>query len=348
MAGWRRDASLFAAGATRFTTPAAEGIIGSERNVMNAYFTNSSQAEGYLDERPIASQDLDLQGAKSKEMPEVLEVVELLTFGSNWNELARILPYQKTDRLKIEEHRLTFFPTFALKQAERTRPRTVQHKSTTIQSYLENYAIGFEMPFSLATTAKGRLIYETGLQQMKNAMMETSSMAILNELQTYVICFVNFLTPCPCSCFSPWRKIEGRYGTVKGRALVEILDLDRKLAGLFQKEDNPWEALDNTISAIQKTFRAKGPATYICPEVLKTFTTIAIPRQTEYFRGGPEAIARVHGGPDSLRSDGRGNDIITMVSEMKGTLTLTLCQDSFTVENQPPLDLLKKYVTYGE
>jgi len=147
MAAWRKDVALFAAGAGRFSTPAAENVIGSERNAMNAYFTNSSQAEGYLDERPIASQDLDLQAAKSKELPEVRDVVELLTFGSNWNQLGRILTYQKTSKLKLEEHRLTFLPTLALKQAERTRPRTVQHKSTMIQTYLENYAIGFEMPF---------------------------------------------------------------------------------------------------------------------------------------------------------------------------------------------------------
>jgi len=195
------------------------------------------------------------------------------------------------------------------------------------------------------------VIYETGVQQMKNAMMETSSMAILNELETYdpsciVVVELNPLTGVSLP------GARSRVATETSRVVLSwtfsisiassLPSSNARLVSscfycaliLSRAQDSPWEALDNTLYAIQKTFRAPGSGTYICPEVLKTFTSIAIPRQSVYKLGGPEAVARVHAGPDSMASDGRGHDIITM--------------DSFTVENQPPLDLLKKQIVYGE
>jgi hypothetical protein len=185
MSGWREGAAQYAGGASRYSTPADGNVVNSARSLMSAAYSDNSEAAAFAETWPRVSESWDLLAAKEGELPEVTQVLETQTFTKNISDLSVILPYTKTSQLVIQEERFTFLPTLAQKQAERTRPRTVQTKKTSLRKYLEQFHIGFMIPFSALTTAVGQQLYVGGLVQMRNAMRETIGLSILYELQTY-------------------------------------------------------------------------------------------------------------------------------------------------------------------
>jgi hypothetical protein len=116
---------------------------------------------------------------------------------------------------------------------------------------------------------------------------------------------------------------------MRGRAMKNIQENDRFFFGLFQREDNPWQLLDSEITRIQRKFRGEGNV-YVTHSKLKEYSTQVIARQTEFWRGGQDAVNRVDAGPDAVTTDGRGNRIITV--------------DTYNVEGQPEIDVLKNTI----
>jgi hypothetical protein len=320
---WRDGPAGLAGAMSQQLMPRSAETKNSVASFLPTNYQPHDEAAAFGATYPFASQAWDLQAAKEGELPEATEVLEYLTYTRNINQLAVICPYRQTNALQYIKNKFTFLPAIARKQAERTRPSTFSTKTTTIKGYLENYIIGFEIPFSALTTQKGQQIYAGGLVQMRNSMTEAIGLGIVNALETV---------------FSPWRTVEKRFADTRGRILKQVLANDLFFFGLFQKFDNPWDMLATKSDAIQRAYLpgevTKRKWILVTNAKLNQYVTQVIRRQTQNDLGGQEAVDRVKDGPDAVTEDNRGNRILTL--------------ETIMVDNEPRLDLLKNWIDYSE
>ena len=295
----------------------ASNVWGSDQGQMRQYFQPSGVGEfSYKETFPKSNYTL---GEVTKERQPILaQIIETWTLFENANVFTKILPFVRTDNLRLQYDKITFLPTIAQRTAERSLPRTVESKRMTIREVLERNAIGLEFNYAMLTTPEGQNYYQHALGQIRNAVDEGNALNILNELQT---------------CFSPWRVFEDRYKNYRGRTMREIMEDERFYFGIFQREAGPFELLDTVIERKQQMYRGRGN-TYIMPKELLMYVTQVPDRNKLYYLGGQEALDTYNQGPAGVTADGRGNVIVLV--------------NCFMVDNQRPLDPLKSYVTYGE
>jgi hypothetical protein len=314
---WRESKAVaVGANTSGVTTRPATDVSGSISSATALYFPTSGAATGFYEGYPHGPV-WDLNKSKEREMPDVSELIERWTFSKNLGDLTAVLPFRYQDKLKMERWRTTFLPTLATRTAEHARPRTVSIKNTRVRAFMERFSIGFQMTYADATTEGGKLRFQNGLFQMRDAIAETIGIYQLEELST---------------CDSPWRRTSERFKNVRSKNMRDMIENDRFVAFIFQRLDNAWQLLDTELERIQSSFNGKGD-TYIIHNKLREYSTQVGDRQVNFDKGGPDAVARVDAGPNAMITDGRGNRLIAVKTH--------------SVEGARPLDLLKRYITLG-
>ena len=275
--------------------------------------------------------DFNLDGLSEKNMtswtlPEALrgENPEMAQRFEMWSILADsfytkvLLPIKKTNKMKIAMTRWIFLPSLAQPTPERGRVRILENRQTETRRTLERFAIGMELPYAFLTTEYGMKIYETQLMQMRQAVEETNAFGVIHAI---------------LSCWDAVKDFEARYKSFRDKSLWDMMEWERFLFGIIQKHETPLEALGGEISKIMRQYGGKAD-TWLMHEKIMIYVTQVPEMYTRFFLGGERAVRTLKEGKDAFQRDARGNRIYEV--------------RTYDIGLKTPIDILKKYVTYGE
>jgi hypothetical protein len=257
-----------------------------------------------------------------KDVPSMGQVLQTLTLFENTDAFTALMPMEETKMLRTQMDIVKFLPTMSKRNPERTRAHTVQQRRTRIFATLERFSIGLEVTYPSLDDSEGMLAYEKGLEQMLNASIEGNAMRMLAELQT---------------CQTQFRNPLVRYGSKRAltvQHLKEAFDLEKQFFGIMQREGNAFEKLEALIAPIMKRHRGQAN-TYIADTKMITHQNLAIPENTLFYLGGPEAVARYRHGPRSISAGPNGTAIVGF--------------QGYDIDNDSPaIEPLTEYIDYME
>ncbi|KAK3264679.1 hypothetical protein CYMTET_26601 [Cymbomonas tetramitiformis] len=215
-------------------------------------------------------------------------MITLITQEHMWP--AQVLPYRETqDTSSIQWNEYHFNNTLLGPVPEEGVSRLVSQQMSERRDHYIRYGLAMILEHGFMNTEKGRLCYTMNLQQIRNAVLETIYLGVLESL---------------LHCKTVDEMWNERYGgNVRTATLArKALMMEVEDWATIQKTPHGWDLLD---SRCKRYLRAKGvqPDTWIVPEGMKPYVTQVRRENYVYALAGPDGPKNF----DSARN-GRSED----------------------------------------
>lgn len=292
-----------------------------KNSIMRTFFGEPSNPAGMgnaNDGRPETT--FNLPAAWVGKSEQWGDSIALLSYTAD-NFLTRIIcPVQKTElnsyQWRVTEFSSKFNPITPLRG--RTRCLEVQTRSGA-GAFLRR-GIGIQMEHGFMMTEMGRQYLMAYFEQMVQSVIETNNFGVIHALIT---------------CHNPDAEPSRTNQTYTPYLVGNTRERELFLFAIMQQNSRPLNALNAYVDS--ELAHAGGKAdTWIFPEKISLFSTLAIPAYLEYYRNG-------FAGPSIVKNG--VNSFYTMPG-MDGTKMYTTT--AFDIYGTGPINMLRNPVEYGE
>ncbi|KAK3259148.1 hypothetical protein CYMTET_31808 [Cymbomonas tetramitiformis] len=221
-------------------------------------------------------------------------MITLITNEDMWP--TTVLPYRETqDTSTIQWNEYHFNRHLLGPVPEEGVSRLVSQQMNERRDHYTRYGLAMILEHGFMNTEKGRMCYINNLQQIRNAVLETVYLGVLESLLR-------------CKSYDDmWNE---RFGGVRSSAAArKALMMEIEDFATIQKTEHGWDLLD---SRCKRYLRSKDvqPDTWIIPEGMKPYITQVRRENYTYMLAGPEGPQNfksgLNGGPANV-VDGRND-----------------------------------------
>ncbi|KAK3255174.1 hypothetical protein CYMTET_35647 [Cymbomonas tetramitiformis] len=200
-----------------------------------------------------------------------------------------VLPYRETkDTSSIVWNEIHFNRHLLGPVPEEGVSRLVSQETNERRDHYARYGLAMILEHGFMNTEKGKMCYVNNLQQIRNAVLETVYIGVLESLLR-------------CKKYDDmWNE---RYGGARSSAAArKALMMELEDFATIQKTEHGWDLLD---SRCKRYLRAKNvaPDTWIIPEGMKPYVTQVRRENYTYMLAGPDGPKNFQSGLNGLHGN---------------------------------------------
>ncbi|KAK3247742.1 hypothetical protein CYMTET_42775 [Cymbomonas tetramitiformis] len=236
-----------------------------------------------------------------------------------------VMPYRETkDTSTIKWDEIHFNRHFLGPVPEEGVSRLVSQEMSERRDHYTRYGLAMILEHGFMNTDKGRMCYVNNLQQIRNAVLET---IYLGVLEAYLRCK---------KYDDMWNE---RFGGVRSAAAArKALMMEIEDWATIQKTEHGWDLLD---SRCKRYLRSKNvtPDTWIIPEGLKPYISQVRRENYSYMLAGPE-------GPQNFKSGLNGQP--ANVVDARNDCKIYESKSFELPDMNEPIDVMRRNRAIGE
>eukprot|EP00854_Cymbomonas_tetramitiformis_P009287 gene9287-11002_t len=250
-------------------------------------------------------------------------MIALITKEDMWPTI--VLPYRETrDTSTIQWNEYHFNRHLLGPVPEEGVSRLVSQQMSERRDHYTRYGLAMILEHGFMNTEKGRMCYINNLQQIRNAVLETVYLGVLESLLR-------------CKSYDDmWNE---RFGGVRSSAAArKALMMELEDFATIQKTEHGWDLLD---SRCKRYLRSKDvqPDTWIIPEGMKPYITQVRRENYTYMLAGPE-------GPQNFKSGLNGAP--ANVVDARNDCNIFETKSFEMPEMSEPIDVTRRNRAIGE